>query len=99
MMNDVDLRKLAEIQSQVRIFLTMYLTKNEPLDTLEKRIDLTRKLLQNSEEADTFTENLKQVRDFLEKNPIITKGICLIVCHPLDYFRAIPLTFLAVSES
>jgi peptide subunit release factor 1 (eRF1) len=89
----IDLRKLADISAPERAFLSLYLSGPRALGGLEKRIANAESLLRDQpDEAEYFAENIKQVRKYLEKNPLESGGMCIFSCWALDYFKAWPLT-------
>lgn len=88
----IDLKRLAKMSSHDRSFLSIYLSSPESLNRIEKRIGNIRKLLKdNKDEAEHLEENVRLVKDYLERNPYRSGGLCIFCCWLLDYFETTPL--------
>jgi peptide chain release factor subunit 1 len=93
MFGEINLRELAKISGPDRAFLSLYLSRPESLEKLEKRIRNARSLLKDSkDELEYFDENIKLVREYLKKNPLESGGLCIFACWALDFFKAWPLS-------
>ncbi|HEY0512000.1 MAG TPA: Vms1/Ankzf1 family peptidyl-tRNA hydrolase [Thermoanaerobaculia bacterium] len=93
MLNNIDLRELAQISGPERAFISLYLTNKESYGGLKGRIDTLRSLLKDDPaETEHFEENLKLVETWLAEHTWETEGVCLFVCWALDYQQAYPLT-------
>jgi peptide subunit release factor 1 (eRF1) len=89
---EIDLKELAELRAPERAFLSVYLSPPNAEEWLAKRVKHVRELVNDSkDEAEYFNENLKKVEEYLEKNPIESRGIAIFVSWVLDFFRAYPL--------
>ncbi|MCD4655174.1 hypothetical protein K8T06_14730 [bacterium] len=96
MFADIDLRKLTEITSPDRCFLSLYLESPDSIKNLEQSITKMLKAMTHDDtekdERKHFIENMNVVRDYLEKHPIKKGSTCIYVCWLLDFFEVIPLT-------
>ncbi len=92
MFANIDLKELAKVSGPDRAFLSLYLSRPESLDRLEKRIKNARSMLKdNKDELEYFDENIRMVREYLDKNLLESGGLCIFACWVLDYFKAWPL--------
>jgi peptide chain release factor subunit 1 len=92
MFAEIDLKELAKVSGPDRAFLSLYLSRPESLDRLEKRIKTARSMLgDNKDELEYFDENIRMVREYLEKNPFELGGLCIFACWALDFLRAYPI--------
>jgi len=95
MFTDVDLRQLAELTAPERAFLSVYLARPRSVAELDRRLKAVRRVLKGGEaerdEREHFDENVKLVREYLERNPLKSGSLCLLACWALDFFKAIPL--------
>jgi peptide subunit release factor 1 (eRF1) len=98
---NIDLRKLAELSSSERVFLSVYLSSPESIRSLPARLARVEKALSSSDgsmdEREHLDRNVSMLEGYLEKNSV-DAPCCLFVCWALDYFRVIPLT-AAVRDS
>ena len=92
MPEDIDLRRLSELSSYDRAFLSVYLSSPGSVDAAIKRMrEVSRLLKRNRDEHEQFEENRKLVEDYLAKNQYGSGSLCIFCCWMLDYFEAIPL--------
>jgi len=92
----VDLRSLAELTAPERAFLSVYLSRPKAVGELDRRFKAVRRALKAGgeearDEREHFDENVKLVRDYLDKHPPKSGSLCLLACWVLDFFKAIPL--------
>lgn len=88
----IDLRKLAGMISPDRAFLSIYLSRPDSFEKMERRINNVKKLLKgNSDEYKHFEENLKLIENYFQKNPMPSGSMCVFACWLLDYIEIIPL--------
>jgi len=96
MFADVDLRKLTEMTTPERTFLSVYLAGPHSAAKLENRFQKVRRVLKGSfaekDERKHFDENVKAVLNYLERNPLKSSSLCIFSCWILNFFQAIPLT-------
>lgn len=96
MFADVDLRKLAEMTSPERTYLSVYIAGGHSLRNLEKKFHKVRSMLKGGgiekDEREYFDENVNLVMKYLEQNPLKSGSLCILACWVLDFFKAIPLT-------
>jgi peptide chain release factor subunit 1 len=63
---------------------------------LEKKLTKLRRLLKGGDaekgEREHFDENVKVVRDYLDRHPLTDGSLCIFSCWAIDFFEAIPLT-------
>lgn len=91
MLQSIDLRELAELESAERAFLSLYVSSPEALGSLDRRAEKVRRLLAGEEaELEHFEENLRLVRETLEESSF-DHGLALFACWALDYVKGFPL--------
>ena len=87
-MEAIDLRKLSQMTSPDRAFLTIYGSAKKKNDELVERLHNRKRLLKKEEdEYLQFTENLKLVEKDLKKNPIKDKSFVIFCCWALDFYE------------
>ncbi len=96
MFADIDLRKLAEMTASERAFLSVYLAAPQSLKSLEKQFQRIRRALHTDnqpekDEQEHFDENVKMIRNHLERHSFKSGSLCMFACWALDYFQAVPL--------
>ena len=92
MHREIDLRKLSELSSHDRAFLSIYMKNPGSLGpTLKKLDDMRRLLKENKDEYQQAGENIKLVKDYFDNNPYTSGSLCVFCCWLLDYFEAYPL--------
>jgi peptide chain release factor subunit 1 len=90
-----DLKKLAEMSTSERAFLSVYLAGPHSVDGLEKKFERIRRLLRTGPEKDEkeyFDGNVRSVTEYLDRYPLKTGALCIFSCQVLDIFRTIPLS-------
>ena len=95
-----DLKKLAEMSTSERAFLSVYLAGSHSVSGLEKKFEKIRRLLRTGPEKDEkeyFDDNVRSVTDYLDRYPLKTGALCIFSCQILDVFRTIPL-FVQVED-
>jgi len=96
MFSDVNLRKLTEMTSPERTFLSVFLAGPQSVAGLESRFQKVRRVLKDGcsekDEREHFDENVKAVLNYLERNPLKSGSLCIFSCWALDFFQAVPLT-------
>jgi len=96
MFSDVNLRKLTEMTSPERTFLSVFLARPQSVAGLESRFQKVRRVLKDGcsekDEREHFDENVKAVLNYLERNPLKSGSLCIFSCWALDFFQAVPLT-------
>jgi len=96
MFSDVNLRKLTEMTSPERTFLSVFLAGPQSVTGLESRFQKVRRVLKDGcsekDERVHFDENVKAVLNYLERNPLKSGSLCIFSCWALDFFQAVPLT-------
>jgi peptide chain release factor subunit 1 len=92
---DADLRKLAEMAAQERVFLSVFLAGPHSVSELEAGFRRVRHALKGEDavkdERDHFDENVEAVWEYLEKEPIKSGSLCMFSCRINDFFLAVPL--------
>jgi len=93
MLQDIDLRELAEMRGNGRDFVSAYFSGKEGFHSLAARERSLRELLvDNDTELESFDENLKLIRDLLEENSVEdATGVCVFACALLDFVRGYPI--------
>lgn len=96
MFADINLRKLTEMTTPERTFLSVYLAGPRSTTGLKNRFQKMRRVLKGErvekDEREHFDENVKAVSNYLERNPLQSGSLCIFSCWALDFFQAIPLT-------
>lgn len=96
MFADIDLRKLTDLTSPDRCFLSIYLERPESLENIEASImKMSKAMSRDNAEKDErkhLQENLIMVRKYLQQNPIEKGSTCIFACWLLDFLRVIPLS-------
>ena len=91
-----DLKKLAEMSTSERAFLSVYLAGPHSVAGLEKKFERIRRLLRTGgpekDEKEYFDDNVHVVTEYLDRYPLKTGALCIFSCHVLDVFRTIPLS-------
>jgi peptide chain release factor subunit 1 len=91
-----DLKKLAEMSTSERAFLSVYLAGPHSVAWLEKRFERIRSLLKTGDpekdEKEYFDDNVRLVTEYLDRYPLKTGSLCIFACQVLDVFRTIPLS-------
>ena len=91
-----DLKKLAEMPTAERAFLSVYLAGPHSVDELEKKFERIRRLLKTGgtekDEKEYFDDNVRLVTEYLEHSPLKTGALCIFSCQVFDVFRTIPLS-------
>jgi peptide chain release factor subunit 1 len=91
-----DLKKLAEMSTPERAFLSVYLAGPHSTAGLEKKCERIRRLLKTGgpekDEKEYFDDNVRLVSEYLDRHPLKTGALCIFSCQVLDVFRTIPLS-------
>ncbi|MFC1570151.1 Vms1/Ankzf1 family peptidyl-tRNA hydrolase [bacterium] len=91
MFSQIDLKKLSEISTPDRSFLTLVLPHTYSMKNLEKRFDKIRNALKTHEtekdELDYFNENVKLVAKYLEDHSFKSGSICIFANWIADLFQ------------
>lgn len=96
MLQDIDLRELAEMQSSGRDFVSVYCQGLSGLKALKNReANLSAILDDEPDEAEHFELSMRLVHDLLEDNPgdvESAESVCVFACGLLDFVRGHPLS-------
>lgn len=96
MLENIDLRELAQVQGHDLAVASVYLTGPDGLHTLERRADAIRAMLEEDGEDPTaleqFDKTMKRIREALEENPITGEGLALFACWALDFLKGYQLS-------
>lgn len=96
MLQNIDLRELAEMQSSGRDFVSVYCQGLSGLQALKSRErNLIAILDDEPDEAEHFELSMQLVHDLLENNPGDVEGaesVCVFACGLLDFVRGHPLS-------
>jgi peptide chain release factor subunit 1 len=91
-----DLKKLAEMPTAERAFLSVYLAGPHSVDELEKKFERIRRLLRTGgtekDEKEYFDDNVRLVTEYLDRCPLKTGALCIFSCQVFDVFRTISLS-------
>lgn len=91
-MNNIDLRKLSEMRTNDRAFLSLYLASPDSWKLINRRLDNMRKTLKDtSDELRHFYENLKLINQYFEDNPHKKGSLCVFCCWLNDYLEVFEL--------
>ncbi|HEV7518462.1 MAG TPA: Vms1/Ankzf1 family peptidyl-tRNA hydrolase [Thermoanaerobaculia bacterium] len=92
MLEDIDLRQLAELTGPERAFVSLYLSGPDALQSLDNRIAKVRGLLSGEPaEVEHFEENLKRIQEWLAEHRFGSESLCVFSCWALDYLEHFPL--------
>ena len=95
MFADVNLRKLTEMTTPGRTFLSVYLAGPHSTTELKNRFQKVRRVLKGGraekDEREHFDENVKSVLNYLERNPLKSGSLCIFSCRTLNFFQAVSL--------
>ena len=93
MIQDIDLRALAEYEGPERAFLSVYVGGDAGAQTLDRRLDTVRDLIEDDdseeaeEELEHFDHNVKRIRRWLEEHPPGRGTTCVFSCYALDLLQ------------
>ena len=91
-----DLKKLAEMSTSERAFLSVYLAGSHSVAGLEKKFERIRRLLRTGgpekDEKEYFDDNVRLVTEYLDRCTLKAGALCIFSCQVLDVFRTIPLS-------
>lgn len=88
MPENIDLKRLSQLSSHDRAFLSIYLRSPESLDTVLKKLAQMQKLVkENKDEYEQFGENIELVKEHFKKNPYTSGSLCVFCCWLLDYIE------------
>jgi peptide subunit release factor 1 (eRF1) len=92
-LEDIDLRELAQVQSHELAVVSVYLTGPEGLGVLDRRETAIHAMLADDATArEQFDETMKQVRQVLEENPVTGEGLALFACWALNFLKGFQLS-------
>jgi peptide chain release factor subunit 1 len=92
MTEEIDLRRLADMSSSDRAFLSVYLACPESLEWALRRLeDIGRLLGENQDEAEHLRQNERLFKEYLDKNPFVSGSLCVFCCWLLDFLEAFVL--------
>lgn len=95
MFADINLRKLTEITTLERAFLSVYLTSPHSAAELENKFQKMRRVLKGGraekDEREHFDENVKAIFNCLERNPLKSGSLCIFSCCALHFFQSFML--------
>jgi peptide subunit release factor 1 (eRF1) len=92
MLQDIDLRELANLRGNGRDFVSIYFRTEDGLDSLKSRERTLRALLEDDpDEAEHFDMTMARIRAVLEENPTSAEGMCIFGCALLDFIRGFPV--------
>ncbi|MEN8154713.1 MAG: VLRF1 family aeRF1-type release factor [Acidobacteriota bacterium] len=87
-MKNIDLRKLSELTSPDRAFLTIYSSGNKKSEDILDNLTSRKKVLKNNDDEYLhFNENFKLVENDLKKKPEEKKSFVIFCCWALDYYK------------
>ncbi|MEX0938091.1 MAG: Vms1/Ankzf1 family peptidyl-tRNA hydrolase [Pirellulales bacterium] len=100
MLQNIDLRELAEMRGNGRDFVSAYFCGEEGLDALAARERSLRDLLaDNQTELELFDENMKLIRGVLEEHSVErAESVCMFACALLDFVRGYPISMPVPTE-
>lgn len=99
MLQDINLRELAELQGNGRDFVSVYFPVSDGFDSLKGRFRNLRHLLEDdSDEAEHFDLTVKRMRELVEGHPTQAESLCVFGCELLEFARAYPISLPVNSE-
>ncbi|MFP4350932.1 MAG: Vms1/Ankzf1 family peptidyl-tRNA hydrolase, partial [Desulfococcaceae bacterium] len=89
MLQDIDLRALAEMDGPERAFVSAYLTGRKGLRAVEARADKIRALLEDDADAAAhFEESYRLIQTLLKEHPPEEgRGMCIFASYVLDFVQ------------
>ncbi len=93
MLQDIDLRSLAEIRGNGRDVISAYFAGAEGLDSLAARERQLEELLKDDElEADNFQQSMQAIRELLKEHPLDdAAGVCFFASEVLGVAKGFPI--------
>jgi len=92
MKTKIDLRKLADMTSPDRAFLSIYLSSWGSFEKMRKKVENIKKLVKgNPDENKHVEENLNLIENYFKKNTPPQGSMGIFTCWLLDYLEVIPL--------
>jgi peptide subunit release factor 1 (eRF1) len=86
MIEDIDLRSLAELEASERAFLSFYASGDEGSRSLDHRVERVRRLLADEPaELEHFEASLKLLTRWLEEHPVGDGHVAVFTCGALDF--------------
>ncbi len=99
MLQDINLRELADMRGNGRDFVSIYFPTAEGLDSLKGRLRNLRHLLEDErDEAEHFEVTLQRIRRLIEDHPTDAQSLCAFGCDLLDFARGYPISMAVRSE-
>lgn len=93
MLNEIDLRELADLRGPERAFVSLYLDDDAARDALAPRLARIRSLLADSPgEREHFDASLALLDETLADEKFQRAGLCLFACYALDFVRGYHLS-------
>ena len=92
MLQTIDLRKLAELQSPERAFVSLYLSSPESTSQISDRAERVRAFLRDRpEELENFDQTLALIERSLDAHRFESAGLAVFASYALDFFEGYPL--------
>jgi peptide subunit release factor 1 (eRF1) len=99
MLQDIDLRELAELRGNGRDFVSVYFRTADGLDALKSRQRNLRAMLRDvPDEAEAFELSMQRIHDLIEQHPPDSESACVFACELLDFLRGHPLSMPVENE-
>lgn len=94
MLQDIDLRELAEVRGNGRDVVSAYFSGREGLSQLKSREKQLSDLLSDDElEAENFQRSMQTIRELLEQNSVVdATGVCFFCSNILDFAQGYPVS-------
>lgn len=92
MLQDIDLRELAEMESSGRDFVSLYFSRRDGFGSLSHREGRLRDLLEDApDEREHFDETMRRIHALLDNQPVDAEGACVFGSAVLDFVKGYPL--------
>lgn len=99
MIQDIDLRSLAEYEGPERAFLSVYVGGEAGAQSVERRLDMLEALLQDDADALAhFVKNADLARAWLVDHPPGTGTSCVFVCYALDLVQGYQIDLILPTD-
>lgn len=99
MLQDIDLRELADMRGNGRDFVSFYFPTHEGFDSLKGRIRQLRHLMEDDpDEAEHFDLTVERLRKLVEDNPTDAESLCVFGCDLLEFACGYPISLPVAPE-
>lgn len=99
MLQNIDLRELAELRGNGRDFVSVYFPTDQGLDSLKGRLQNLRHVLKDDpDEAEHFGLTMERIQQLVRENPTDAESVCVFGCDLLEFTRGYYLSMPVSGE-